>query len=44
MGGTQPVFDKTQDFGRYPSSESTDKDEDDHHIQWLLQNREVPLL
>lgn len=37
------MFDKNPEFGRYLSSESTDTDEDDHPIQWLLQNTEVPI-
>ncbi|KAH0755019.1 hypothetical protein KY290_025289 [Solanum tuberosum] len=28
LGGSQPVFDQTLEFGAYPSSDSTDTDED----------------
>ena len=37
---TQPVFDKTPDFGRYPSSDSSDTKGDNRPIQWLLQKRD----
>ena len=39
---TQPVFNKTPDFGRYPSSDSTNLDNDNRPIKWLLKKREVP--
>ena len=38
---TQPVFDKTLDLDRYPSSDSTNTDDDNHPIQWLLKRREM---
>ena len=33
---TQPIFDKTPDFGRYPSSNSSDSESDDDSIQWKV--------
>lgn len=39
---SQLVFDKTPDFGWYPSSESTDADEDDIPINWLFQKIMIP--
>ena len=38
---TQHVFDKTPDYGRYSSSDSTDTDDNNRPIQWLLKRREV---
>ena len=38
---TQPVFEKTPDVDTYPSSDSTDTDDNNRPIQWLLKRREV---
>ncbi|TMW80852.1 hypothetical protein EJD97_014393, partial [Solanum chilense] len=38
---TQPIFDKTPDFGRYPSSNSSDSASDDKSIQWKVERRDV---
>ncbi|TMW99838.1 hypothetical protein EJD97_001864, partial [Solanum chilense] len=38
---TQPIFDKTPDFGRYPSSNSSDSESYDEPIQWKVERRDV---
>ncbi|TMW88645.1 hypothetical protein EJD97_018285 [Solanum chilense] len=38
---TQPMFDKTPDFGRYLSSNSSDSASDDESIQWKVERRDV---
>ena len=38
---TQPIFDKTPDFWRYPSSNSSDSESDDEPIQWKVERRDV---
>lgn len=40
---TQPVLDKTPNFGGYPFFDSTDTYDDDHPVQWLLKRREVSI-
>lgn len=42
LGGSELVFNKTPDFGKYPSSKSTDTDEEDIPLQYLIQKRMVP--
>ena len=38
---TQPVFDKTPDFWRYPSSDSSDSARDEQSIKWKVERRDV---
>ena len=38
---TQHVIDKTPNFGRYPSSDSTNTEGDNCPIQWMLKKRDV---
>ena len=38
---TQPIFDRTTDFGRYPSSDSSDLASDEQSIQWKVHRRDV---
>ena len=38
---TQSIFDKTPDFGRYPSSNSSDSANDDESIQWKVERKDV---
>ncbi|TMX01926.1 hypothetical protein EJD97_023113 [Solanum chilense] len=38
---TQPIFDRTLDFGRYPSSNSSDSAIDEQSIQWKVERRDV---
>ncbi|XP_015078180.1 uncharacterized protein LOC107021989 [Solanum pennellii] len=38
---TQPIFDKTPNFGRYPSSDSSDSESDEEPIKWKVERREV---
>ena len=38
---TKPIFDKTPDFGRHPSSNSSDSESDDDSIQWKVERRDV---
>ncbi|KAH0784278.1 hypothetical protein KY290_003876 [Solanum tuberosum] len=41
LGGSQPVFDQTPEFGVYPSSDSTDTDEDNRPLRWIVQKKMV---
>ena len=38
---TQPVFDETLDYWRYPSSNSSDFESDEELIKWNVERREV---
>ncbi|KAH0634812.1 hypothetical protein KY290_036429 [Solanum tuberosum] len=37
LGDSQPVFDQTPEIGAYPSSDSTDTDEDNLPLKWSVQ-------
>ncbi|KAH0686328.1 hypothetical protein KY284_016881 [Solanum tuberosum] len=43
LGGSQPVFDQTPEFGVYSSSDSTDKAKDNHPLRWIVQKKMVPI-
>ena len=37
---TQPIFDKTPDIGRYPSSSSSDSESEEEPLKWKVERRE----
>ena len=37
---TQPIFDKTPDIGRYPSSSSSDSESEEEPLNWKVERRE----
>ncbi|XP_069152084.1 uncharacterized protein [Solanum lycopersicum] len=37
---TQPIFDKTPDIGRYPSSNSSDSESEEGPLKWKVERRE----
>ncbi|KAH0669235.1 hypothetical protein KY285_023395 [Solanum tuberosum] len=41
LGGSQPVYDQTPEFGVYPSPVSTDIDEDNRPLRWIVQKKMV---
>ncbi|TMW81617.1 hypothetical protein EJD97_008651, partial [Solanum chilense] len=41
MRETQPIFDSFLDFGRHPSSDSSDSASDERSIQWRVEKRDV---
>ncbi|KAH0730202.1 hypothetical protein KY289_001390 [Solanum tuberosum] len=43
LGDSKPVFDQTHEVGLYPSAYSSDTDEDNVHLQWVIQKRMVPI-
>ena len=38
---TQPIFDRTPNFGIYPSSDSSNSAGDEQSIQWKVERRDV---
>ena len=38
---TQPIFDRTPNFGRFPSSNSSDSAGDEQSIHWKVEKRDV---
>ncbi|KAG5579625.1 hypothetical protein H5410_050252 [Solanum commersonii] len=43
LGISQPVFDQIPEIDTYPSSNSTDTDEDNRPLKWSMQKRMVPV-
>ncbi|KAH0698895.1 hypothetical protein KY284_013110 [Solanum tuberosum] len=43
LGGSQPMFDQTHEFGMYLSSYSTDTNEDNRPLRWIVQKKMVPI-
>ncbi|KAG5614779.1 hypothetical protein H5410_014603 [Solanum commersonii] len=43
LGDTELIFDQTPEVGLYPSTTSSDTDEDDVPLKWELQRRMVPI-
>ncbi|KAG5605063.1 hypothetical protein H5410_026555 [Solanum commersonii] len=43
LGGSQPLFDQTPEFGVYPSPDSNDTDEDNRPLRWIVQKKMVPI-
>ncbi|KAH0636235.1 hypothetical protein KY290_036659 [Solanum tuberosum] len=43
LGGSQLVFYHIPEFGVYPSSDSTDTDEDNRPLRWIVQKKMVPI-
>ncbi|KAH0642440.1 hypothetical protein KY290_034033 [Solanum tuberosum] len=43
LGGSHPLFDQTPEFGVYLSSDSTDTDEDNRPLRWIVQKKMVPI-
>lgn len=43
LGGSQPIFDQTPEFGVYLSSGITDIDEDTLPLKWSIQKRMVSI-
>ena len=38
---TQPIFDRTPNFGRFPSSNSSDSAGDEQSIHWKVERRDI---
>ena len=38
---TRPIFDRTPDIGRYPSSDSSDSARDEQSIKWKVERRDI---